>query len=110
MTFILGVVAGLGFVTLYIVSLILNRIYTMPTNQDIRNELGELKSAVATEMEQVNTKLDELRNADGAEKEAIIADIREITARVSGIIPDEPTEEPPAGDGEDLDDDSGLPV
>jgi hypothetical protein len=74
-------------------------IHDMATSiADIRAAQAAQNEALTAEIAQINAKLDELA-AGGTEEEraALIEEIRATTARISGIIPDAPTEpsEPP---------------
>lgn len=71
---------------------------------DIKTEFDNVKTAIAEEITQINTKLDELQNAnDGGtaeERQALIDDMKVTVDRIKSIIPDtEPTPEEPGNEG-----------
>lgn len=72
---------------------------------DIRAAVAEQGEAITTEIEQINAKLDALQQTitEGgteADREELLSDIRSATARISGIVADDPVGPVEPGDDE----------
>lgn len=64
--------------------------------QEVKDAVSELGAAVSTEIQQVADALANNNPVDPAAVAALAQSIREQTQRIANMIPDSPTEPPPA--------------